>query len=145
MTETDLEREVRTLIREKIDKGKPAMPEWLTKEIVNRHAGISGEDKAWYEVCAYAHVRNVVRRCVGRYKESPNLEADEQLLLGDGWRHIQKAYLINRKGKQVIVRVDKMTPPEIDAKIDELRAMGAGCFEHADELGRYKKARRAIA
>src|ERR1044072_1383369 len=142
MTETDLEREVRALIRERVDKGRIASATWATEAVVSQHASISGDDKEWCEVCAYAHIRTVVRRCVQKYKE---LDADEQLLLGDEFKRVQKAYLVERKKKQVIVPITLLTREELEAKVIELRKMGDGCYEHADELGRYIRERRAVA
>lgn len=144
MNETDLEREVRAIIRERIDKGQSTAADWLAEAVVSRHARISGDDKEWYQVCAYAHIRSIVRRCVNRYKQSPSLENDPQMKL-EGFEHLQKAYLVERKNKQVIVPIHNLTTDEIDCKIDELRRMGTGCFAHADELSHYKKDRRAIA
>src|SRR6185436_11242062 len=107
MNGIDIEREVRAIIRERIDKGHPTKAEWLTKAVVNRHTAISGEDKEWHQVCAYEHIRNVVRKCVQRYKESPNLDNDPQMTL-EGFEHLQKAYLVERKKKQVVVPIHKL-------------------------------------
>jgi hypothetical protein len=143
MNVTDIEREVRAIIRERIDKGRNTAASWLTQAVVRNHTQISGEDEAWYQVCAYEHIRTVVRKCVQRYKESPVAEDNPQMTL-EGFEHLQKAYLVERKGKQVVVPIHKLLVEEIDSKIDELRKMGTGCFAHADELGYYKNERRAI-
>jgi magnesium-transporting ATPase (P-type) len=144
MTEYDLEKEVQAIIRQRIDKGQIAAANWVTEAVVSRHTKISGDDKEWYQVCAYAVIRSVVRKCVQRYKESPSLENDPQMVL-EGFSRVQKAYLVERKKKQVVVPIDKLTSTEIDSKIRELRTMGQGCFEHADELSHYKDERRATA
>lgn len=145
MTETDLEREVRAIIRERIDRGLLANPDWVTEAVVSNHKGISGDDKDWYCICAYAYIRAVVRKCVQRYKVAPTLEAVDQQLVLEGFRHVQKAYLIERRGKQVVVPINRLNEVEIRSKMQELRGMGQGCFEHADELSRYLDERRAIA
>lgn len=144
MNITDLEREVRTEIRERIDKGQATAADWLTEAVVSRHSSISGEDKDWYQVCAYDCIRSIVRRCVRLYKESPVSDSDPQMTL-DGFEHLQKAYLVERQNKQIVVPIHKLTIAEIESKIDELRRMGQGCFAHADELGNYKDERRATA
>lgn len=145
MTETDMEREVRVIIGERIGSGKIASKAWITEAVVSAHKGISGDDMEWYRACAYAHIRNVVRRCVGDYKGGAGDESDQQLLLGDGWRYIQKAYSVERKGEQVVVPIALLTRAEIKAKIEELRKMAKGCNEHANELARFLKRRRMTA
>lgn len=145
MTETDLEKEVKVLIQKRIDKGRVAPATWITQEVVNQHGILSGDDPEWFRYCAFAHIRSVVRRCVQHYRGSPTLETDQQLLLGDEFKRIQKAYLVERKKEQIVVPVNLLSSGEIEGKINELRKMGEGCFEHADELTRYNSRRQAIA
>jgi hypothetical protein len=144
MNQSDLEREVRTIIRERIDKGLLTNPDWVTDAVVSGHKEISGNDKDWYRLCAYAHIRGVARKVVQMYKAGPQSEIAEQLIM-DGFRYLQRAYLVERRKKQTVIPTDRLTSAEIAAKIQELRAMGQGCFEHADELSNYLQERRATA
>lgn len=41
--------------------------------------------------------------------------------------------------------IHEMTDAQIEAKEVELMAMGAGCYQHADELRRYRLQRRNVA
>ena len=38
----------------------------------------------------------------------------------------------------MIIHIQDMTDAQLQAKADEYRAMGAGCFQHADEIDRYR-------
>ena len=42
------------------------------------------------------------------------------------------------RSEQVAIRIQDMTDAQLQAKADEYRAMGAGCFQHADEIDRYR-------
>lgn len=144
MTESDLEKEVREIIRRRVDSGQVAAATWLTQNIVGQHEDIEGSDAEWYQLCAYAHIRSVVRRCVQQYKESPEM-VDQQMLLSDMFKRVQKAYCIEREKEQVVVPIGLLSGDELDSKIESLRKMGDGCYEHADELIRYKNQRQLAA
>jgi hypothetical protein len=132
----DLRTEVRAVIEEVLREGKPAEASWLTHNIVERHRSILGDDTDWYRACAYGHVRALVRLELGRYKASDDTERDEQLVL-PGFTYVQRAYLVRRDDEQMLVRIEQCTLDELWAKIADLRAMAAGCIDHARELERY--------
>lgn len=138
----DLERE----IDERIDTLKTAgratiAASWLAQSIIEGHAQIEGADTDFYRCCAYRAVREAVRRAVNRYAPAASVEADPQIVL-PGFERLQAYYLTARRGDQTMVHVDAMTDAELEAKSVELRAMGAGCFQHAQELDRYRSDRR---
>lgn len=137
MKDSEIEAEVLTVIEDRIARNETTEPEWLTHGIVQGHDKIEGADLDFYLCCAYGHVRSIVRKVVQRYKpDKDQREADRQLLF-PGFKRLQKAYLVDREGRQLIVPSPRMTDDECLAKAEELDAMAVGCREHADELRRY--------
>jgi len=139
---SSIAKEVEVLVQNKIDKHQVVKVAWVTKEVVLKHDGIRGVDREWYQVCAYAHVRDVVGEVARRYKVTPKEESDTQILL-PGFERLQVAYTITRGEESQIVPVDMLTHEERKAKSAELRRMGSGCFLHADEMDRYDQERGA--
>jgi hypothetical protein len=142
MNETSIYGEVRKIISDKIADGKVVVVDWLTHEIIGSKAAIEGADIEFYRVCAFTHVKDVVKRCVGKYGAKP--ETDAQLVLS-GFEHLQIAYSVMRNGDIVLVPVDQLTDDEIDARAFEYDQMAKGCRDHARELRSYKRARRSAA
>lgn len=124
------------------NNGAVVEKEWLTNAVMSDHSDVTGDD-ADFAVCL---ARSAVADRVDRYFRSVKISTDIPDPAQDplpGFKRVQKKYVFERDGKQVIVPVDDMTDEEIDAKADEHRAMGRGHFAHADELLRYKSIRRA--
>lgn len=142
MAETSVYREVREFIAAKIARGEIVSVDWLTHEIVANKRGISGDDVEFYRVCAFTHVRDVVKRCVGKYDAKP--ATDVQLVL-DGFEHLQVAYTVERRGENVLVPVDQLTDCEIEGRAVEYEKMAKGCLAHAKELRSYGINRRQAA
>jgi hypothetical protein len=140
MKENSIFPEIRKFIADKIASGETIAVDWLTHEIIAKKQDISGDDTEFYRVCAYTHVRDVVKRCVGKY--NARTQSDEQLVM-DGFEHLQVAYTVQRHDEIVLVPVDQLTAPEIEARAQEYEHMGLGCFAHAKELRSYALARAA--
>ena len=138
MSETSVYREVREYISDKIARGEVVMVDWLTHEIVANKSAIEGDDVEFYRVCAFTHVRDVVKRCIGKYDAKP--KTDEQLIL-DGFEHLQVAYSVERSGHVVLVPVDQLSDAEINLRADEYMKMARGCRDHAKELRAYALSR----
>lgn len=124
----------------KYNNGATLHPDWITQQVLSDHPDITGADKEFYTCCSRAQVREETRRQLNRYRAKAEAEPDSQLTL-DGFTRLQQYYLVDRDQTQVAVRVDDLTDDEIDEKVDELQGMGRGCFEHADELLRFKELR----
>lgn len=142
MAETSVYAEVRKFIADKIDNGELVVVEWLTHEIIGRKSGIDGPDTEFYRVCAFTHVKDVVKRCVGKYDAKP--ETDRQLVL-TGFEHLQVAYSVVRGDQIVLVPVNLLSDAEIEERAAEYEAMAAGCRAHARELRSYRLERSAAA
>ncbi|RWD23054.1 hypothetical protein [Mesorhizobium sp.] len=133
--------EVRRIIAGKIERGETVVVDWVTHEIIASKAGIEGPDVEFYRICAFTHVKDVVKRCVGRYDAKP-ASADQQLVLA-GFEHLQTAYTVLRGGEVVLVPVDQLTDEEVEDRAKDLDAMALGCRAHARELRSYSRERLA--
>ncbi len=78
---------------------------------------------------------------VRRYK--PTAEVPEPQIILPGFERLQKAYSVERNDEPTIVPTAQLTDSEIRVKAVELRAMAAGCYQHADELERFLSERAA--
>lgn len=136
MSDQSIYREVREFIADKIGRGDVVIIGWLAVEILASKARIEGEDKDFYHVAAMAHVKNVVKRCVGKFDASP--VSDPQLVL-DGFDHLQVAYSVERDGQTCLVPVDQLTLSEIEARAAEYDQMASSCRKHAKELRTYAR------
>ena len=90
--------------------------------------------------CTHENVRDEVRRAVRGYGLGNDPAPDSQLTLA-GYSRLQKVYSIMRNGEPVAVEIWHCSRVELLAKRDELRHMGAGCYEHAREIERYLEER----
>ena len=138
MSKTSIYAEVRQIIADKIENGDSVIVEWLTREIITSRSRIKGGDCVFYRLCAYAHVKNIVKRCIGKYDARPTTDA--QLTL-EGFEHLQVAYTVTRASQVVLVPVDKLTDQELEARSREYEQMAKGCQAHARELRSYLRAR----
>lgn len=111
-------------------------PDWITQSVIDSHPDIEGDDSDFYRCVSRAGIRDQVRQRLNRYKAKPEVEVDPQLVL-EGFERLQKRYLITEDGEQVAIRIQDLSSIQRRAKASELRAMGAGCYQHADELDRY--------
>jgi len=133
----DLTAEIELVIEQlEANHARKLHPDWITQAVMYRHTGIDGEDADFYQCVGRAHVREAVRQRLNRFRAKAEVEADKQLVL-EGFERLQKRYLITEDGEQVAIRVQDMTSAQRKLKANELRTMGAGCYQHADELERY--------
>jgi hypothetical protein len=135
---SQLTQEIRALIDARIQSKHAIHPDWITQEILNNHADVDGEDSDFYLCVGKESVRAQVRQQINRFKLTPDkaLNVDRQLVL-PGYERLQSFYLIGADGEQIAMPLERMSAAQRQAKILELRAMGDGCHQHADELERY--------
>lgn len=141
-------------ITKKLDRleaaGDDLVATWVAHEICKDHrAGLAGEeteDKHFWQHCGYQETRDQVRRCINKRLGLPELEEikSKQLLL-PGYAHVQRYYMVVRKGEEVGVATERLTDAELDEKSNLYMRMGAACFEHARELLRFKVRRHGRA
>lgn len=118
--------------------------DWITQQVMSQHADIDGEDADFYCCVSREKVRDVVRKRINRYSAKAEVKADPQLVL-TGFERLQRYYSFEDGDHQFAVRVEDMTDAQLAAKERELMAMGAGCYQHADEIRRFRSQRRVAA
>lgn len=134
--------EVRDYIEARLAAREVIRVEWLTHEIVARHDGIDGDDLPFYRVCAYAHVKDVVKRAIGRYEVKPTTAKDVAL---PGFDHLQSGYTMDREGDRVLVPTDLLSDDELLSRAAELDDMAKGCLAHAQEIRKFVRMRAGEA
>lgn len=139
MRNINITGEVRKLIADKIASKETVRTPWIMNEVMQRHADIEGEDKGFYLVCARAHLKNVVRACIGKY-DAASREQDTQIIMA-GFDHLQIAYSVERHNETVLVPVDMLTDEELLGRAAEYDTMARGCKVHAKEIRKYVQAR----
>lgn len=130
--------EIRKFISDKIAAGETVVVEWLTQEVVSAKAAIEGDDLPFYRVCAYAHVKDIVKRCVGKYDARP--ETNRQIVL-PGFDHLQEAYTVRRNDEIVLVPISQLSDSELLDRAAEYDDMAKGCHKHALEIRGFVRAR----
>lgn len=144
-TSAQLTQEIEQVIAQfEAESARALHPEWITQAVVQRHPDVAGVDAEFWRVVGRAEVRAQVRNRLNRYRVKPEVEPDAQLVLA-GFERLQQRYLVAEKGEQVAIRVQELTAAQMLAKERELRAMGAGCFQHADEMARFRASRASAA
>lgn len=113
---------------------------WLIQAVLKKHQRIEGPDAEMAFACMRETVANRVNKYFSALKA--NQINDPQLPL-PGFKRLQQRYVITRRGQQAIVAIHNMTDAEIEAKAIEMDMMAEGCREHARELRRYIRRRRA--
>lgn len=97
------------------------------------HPCIRGEDPG-HILCTYEHVRVTLRSVISkRNPDRVGKKATAQLAF-PGFDKVQDIYSTERNGITVAVRVVDLTREEAFERAKELRAMGQGAIEHAQQL-----------
>lgn len=139
MDENSITAEIHKLIDGKIERGDTVQVHWIAQEILAQHDSIDGDDAAWYRVCTFKEVCRVAKAAIGKYK-ADDTTADQLVL--PGFKHLCRAYPLNREDELVLVPVDQCTDDELSVRAHELEKMAKGCREHAREIREYVLARR---
>ncbi|WP_233872391.1 hypothetical protein [Paraburkholderia adhaesiva] len=129
----DLSAEISKVIAETTGRKHP---DWITEAVMRMHKPPEGSDADFYRFGARAYVREAVAAQLRRVKLSADVVPDSQLVL-EGFERLQKEYLVEEDGAKVSIPIEEMTDAQLMDKHAELRAMGAGCYLHADEIVRY--------
>ncbi|WP_321941678.1 hypothetical protein [Paraburkholderia tropica] len=141
-TKSDLTHEISRVIVELDTRHQRKHPDWITETIMSSHAPPVCDDADVYLFNTRANVRDAVGAHLRRAKLKTDVTPDAQLVL-EGFERLQKEYLIDDDGAQVSVPIEELSDGQLMEKYHELRAMGDGCYLHADEILRYIDARNA--
>jgi hypothetical protein len=140
MKQAELTEEVELDIMAALVDGRAVKKSWIKHAIMERHQAIDGPDRDWFILCATEHIDRTVNRVLSHYTIA-DTQTDAQLVM-PGCERLQRVYLVERHADSTLVPIGSMTDEEIEQKVADYRAMGDGCYAHADELGRYLKRRR---
>lgn len=132
MNEDSITPEIHKLIDERLAKGALVHVPWVAGAILDARPHIAGEDAPFYRDCTFREVVRLVKRAIGKYDDATD-ETPAQILF-PGFKHLVKAYPIERNGERVLVPVQECTDDELQARADELEKMALGCRAHAREL-----------
>lgn len=139
---TEVTREVRRIVQDRIDAGVVIRVEWLTTEILAIKDRIEGEDADFYLACGADFIKKTVKRVVGEYEPKP--ETSAQIVM-DGFDHLQKAYTVSRDSETTLVPVTMLSDSELEARAQEYEAMAKGCVAHAKEIRAFIMGRATAA
>lgn len=128
---TEVTREIRRIVQEKLDAGVAIRVEWLTTEIISTKDQIEGEDADFYVACGVDFIKKTVSTVIGGYAPKPSTNA--QIVMA-GFDHLQKAYTVTRDEQITLVPVTMLTDEELEMRAQEYEAMAKGCLSHAKEI-----------
>ncbi len=134
-TQADLTKEIQDVL-EGMEDTRAWEAEWITQAVLGLHQEIAGSDADFYVCMARNQVHTAVRKHLNRYKLTPEVEADRQIVM-EGFERLQQRYAVEEHGVERFVRIQDLTKAQLMAKVNELLAMGRGCYQHADELERF--------
>jgi len=139
---TEVTREIRGIVQDRIDSGVIVRVEWLTTEIMAMKDNIEGEDADFYLACGVDFIKNTVKRVIGGY--SPKPEQAAQIVM-DGFDYLQKAYTVTRDEQVTLVPVTMLSDAELEMRAQEYEAMAKGCIAHAKEIRTFIMGRESLA
>lgn len=139
MNEDSITPEIHRLIDERISRGALVHVPWVAGAILDERSDINGNDAPFYRECTFKEVVRLVKRAIGKYDDATDTTPDQMLF--PGFKHLVKAYPIERDGDRVLVPVQECTDDELHARADELEKMAKGCRSHARELREFVLAR----
>lgn len=142
MDDTSVTAEIHKLVDDKIASGVVVHVEWVAAEILNLKCNIDGDDAPFYRVCTFKEVVRLAKRAIGKYDAKDTTA--EQLVL-PGFKHLCKAYPIDRDGVSVLVPITLCTDAELFDRANQLEEMAKGCVAHANEIREFLLAREAAA
>lgn len=130
-SKTEVTREIRRIVQERIDANVAIRVEWLAAEVVAMKDQVEGPDADFYIACGMDFIKSTIKNVVGEYKPKP--QQNTQIIL-PGFDHLQKAYTVTRNNEVVLVPVNMLTDAELELRAKEYEAMAVGCIAHADEI-----------
>lgn len=132
MNESTITADIHQIIDDRIASGALVHVPWVAGAILDARPDINGDDAPFYRDCTFKEVVRLVKRAIGKYEEATDTTPDQ--LLFPGFKHLVRAYPIERGGERVLVPVQECTDDELEARANELEKMARGCRSHAREL-----------
>jgi hypothetical protein len=143
-SEGDLRREVHAVIEEHIGTGKVVRRSWVAHTIIMRHPFPKDGDD-FHRLCAMKAVNDTVSEVLHDMKSRDTEDPAHISGAGTlpGFKHLCRAYSIQRRSDIVLVPIGMMTNSELRARANLYFAMAEGCHAHGIELLRFADVRRA--
>lgn len=133
-SESDLRREVHAVIEAHVSAGRVVRRAWVANAIIVRHP--LAETAEFHRLCALKAVNDTVAEVLRDMKRKDH--DDPEYVSGTGtlpgFKHLCKAYSIERRGEIVLVPIGMMTGSELRARANLYFAMAKGCHAHGLEL-----------
>lgn len=132
---------LRSEINAKIDEldrtGQEWSPQWIAHTVCAAHDdGLAQNEHAeFWKYGGYKTCREETRRCINR--RAGDEESAELQMVFEGFEHLQRYYVVERKGDSVGIPVEQLSDEELQAKAALHRSFGAAHFAHADEIDRF--------
>jgi len=130
MNKDSISAEIAAIIDRRIASNNPVPVTWVVHEFMGRHNQISGPDTDFHRLTAYAYVKDVAKRLVGKFDD---VEVDSTRLL-PGFEHLRIAYTVSRDGQSILVPVDQCTDEELIERAEMFERGAAGLVSHAKEI-----------
>jgi len=121
---------------------------WIAHAICQNHVEglVDGDDADFWRHAGYQTVREMVTKTINRRagdKAHMGAVSRQIVLPGFERNHLQDYYLVIRDGDDVGLPVTSLTDQELMGKARRYRTMGATCYEHADEIDRFRQWRES--
>lgn len=142
MDEFKIRSEINQIVAENLANGVVVDVDMLVLGLMQKRGKIEGEGADFYRVHTFKDLKRIATRVIGKYDAKDKTEAD---LVLPGFKHLCKAYPMNREGKSVLVPVNQCSDFELIARASQLEDMASGCVSHAGELREYVLARGSAA
>lgn len=142
MSEHSITAEIHALIDDKIAQGVAVRADWIAAGIMELKDKIEGDDAPFYRVCTYRDVVRIAKRAIGKFEVTGNTPA--QLVL-PGFKHLCKAYPMDRDGVVTLVPVTMCSDDELKARAEQFFEMSKGLRAHGSEILDYIAARAEAA
>lgn len=143
MNEDSITADIHRLVDERIASGIAVHFQWAAQAVLDERPDISGDDAPFYRDCTFKEVVRLVKRAMGKYDDATDTTPEQ--LLFPGFKHLVRAYPVERNGDRLLVPLQFLTDDEIEARAAELDKMAMGCRAHARELREFAMARPAVA
>jgi len=137
MTQTELEREVRETVNEKLATGESVPAQWLVHAIMAAHGDINGDDADFAVLCSHAHVRRTVREVLRDDFSTKEEDESQTSFPGEAFGGLQHAYLVHDGDERMVVPIEKMSAAQCWEKVAELEQMAKGCIRHSEAMRRW--------
>jgi len=135
MTEQELMHSINSIIETRIEQKQTAELPWVAREAVLLYPE---RGQSEFDVlCHYGYCRKLASDALRNMRrEDDKLLKDEAQysLAFPGYKRLQRRYSIERNRVQMAVPTELLTHEERLFKSKELRSMGFGVLQHADEM-----------